>query len=489
MRVLFVTSEAHPLIKTGGLADVSGALPAALAKIDVDVRILIPAYKEVLAKLVNAEPLVTIDNLPEVGTVTLLLGEMPDSGTPVMAIVCPTLYERVGGPYQDTTGKDWLDNPLRFGILSKVAAILSDENSPVANWIPDVTHCNDWQSGLTPAYMHFEKQANPALKQAKSMISLHNMAFQGTFSADWIPQLGLPMAGYSINGYEYYGQLSFLKAGIFYADFLSTVSPTYAKEIQTVTFGFGLQGLLTTRKNDLLGILNGIDADEWNPETDPYLSKNYSDSLITGKKSVKKSLQKLLGLTIDADAPLLGIVSRLTYQKGLDLFLPIAESLLKRGCQLALLGSGDSDLEAGFKKLAVLYPTQVAVTIGYNEPLSHQVMSGTDMFIMPSRFEPCGLNQFYGLRYGTPPIVANTGGLADSVTDTNDATIKNSTANGYVMPNTDAKTLLQVIERAIADFKDAKKWRKIQKNGMTLDLSWKHSAMAYLNAYESLASK
>ena len=489
MRVLFVTSEAHPLIKTGGLADVSGALPAALAKIDVDVRILIPAYKEVLAKLVNARPLTTIDHLPGVGTVSILLGEMPDSGTPVMAIVCPTLYERAGGPYQDTTGQDWLDNPLRFGVLSKVAAILSDENSPVSDWVPDITHCNDWQCGLTPAYMYFEKQSNLALKQAKSIISLHNMAFQGTCSTDWVPQLGLPMTGYSINGFEYYGQLSFLKAGIFYADFLSTVSPTYAKEIQTVTFGFGMQGLLTSRKNNLLGILNGIDTDEWNPETDSYLAKNYSDSKIIGKKAVKKALQTQLGLTIDASAPLLGIVSRLTYQKGLDLFLPIAGSLLKQGCQLALLGSGDSELEIGFQKLVALYPAQVAVTIGYNEALSHQIMSGSDIFIMPSRFEPCGLNQFYGLRYGTPPIVANTGGLADSVTDTNDASVKNCTANGYVMPITDAKTLRITIERALKDFKDAKKWRKIQKNGMNLDLSWKHSAMAYLNAYEAMINE
>lgn len=486
MRVLFVTSEAHPLIKTGGLADVSGALPAALVKIGVDVRILLPGYKEVLAKLVNAKPLMTIDNLPEVGSVTLIIGEMPDSATPVIAIQCPTLYERAGGPYQDINGQDWLDNPLRFGVLSKVAALLSDENSPLSSWVPDVTHCNDWQCGLIPAYMHFEKQANPDLKQAKSIISLHNMAFQGTCSADWIPQLGLPITGFQINGYEYHGQLSFLKAGIFYADFLSTVSPTYAKEIQTVTFGFGLQGLLKARKNDLLGILNGIDTDEWNPETDPYLSKNYSDRFITGKKSIKKALQKQLGLKIDAYAPVLGIVSRLTHQKGLDLLLPIAKDLIKKGCQLALLGSGDSELENGFQKLAALYPSQVAVNIGYNEPLSHQIMAGSDMFIMPSRFEPCGLNQFYGLRYGTPPIVANTGGLADSVTDTNVETLKNSTANGYVMPSTNAKTLRSTIERAIKDFEDTKKWRKIQRNSMRLDLSWKHSALAYLKAYEAL---
>lgn len=489
MRVLFVTSEAYPLIKTGGLADVSGALPAALAKIEVDVRILIPAYKEVLAKLMNKKELTTIHNLPMVGTVTLISGNMPDSKTPVIAIKSVELYERTGGPYQDKNGLDWPDNPSRFGVLSKVAAILSDENSPLSSWIPDITHCNDWQSGLTPTYMHFEKKANPGLKQAKTIISLHNMAFQGTCSTDWIPQLELPLEGYQINGYEYYGQLSFLKAGIFYADFLCTVSPTYAKEIQTVNFGFGLQGLLSTRKNDLVGILNGIDTDEWNPETDQHLPKNYSDSLITGKKSVKKALQTKFALKIDANAPLLGIVSRLTYQKGLDLLLPIAESFLKQGCQLVLLGSGDSDLEIGFQKLAAFYPSQVSITIGYNEPLSHQIMAGCDIFIMPSRFEPCGLNQFYGLRYGTPPIVTNTGGLADSVTDTNDETMKNGTANGYVMPTTDSKTLRITIERAIQDFKDAKKWRKLQHNGMQKDLSWKHSAMSYLKAYEDLLAK
>lgn len=481
MRILFVSSEAHPLIKTGGLADVSGSLPAALTHLGADVRILIPGYSAVLEKLKNCQPIATIGQLPFVDTVTLLLGEMPDTGVPVLAIRCASLYERSGGPYVDASGRDWEDNPLRFGILSRVAAILSGTDSPLADWIPDITHCNDWQSGLTPTFMHYMQA-----KRAKSVLGIHNLAFQGNYPAEWVARLGLPAECFDIHGVEYHDQLSFLKAGIYYSDSLTTVSPTYAQEIQTPVYGFGLEGLLKARGHEIHGILNGIEMQEWNPAVDPHLAKNYDAENLAGKKAVKKALQTKLGLDVDPAAPLLGVVSRLTQQKGLDMFLTVAEPLLAQGCQVAVLGSGEASLEDGFKQLALKYPQQVGVTIGYNEPLSHQIMAGVDIFIMPSRFEPCGLNQMYGLRYGTPPVVTHTGGLADSVTDTHAVSLQNGTATGFVMDEANPQQLLASVQRALFYYRDPKTWRKIQRNGMLSDLSWDHSASAYMNLYTQL---
>ena len=486
MRILFVSSEAYPLIKTGGLADVSGSLPAALRALGADVRLLIPGYSAVLNNLLNCRQVAVIDHLPLVGSVTLIQGEMPDTGVPVLAISCPSLYQRSGGPYVDTGGREWEDNPLRFGILSRVAALLGCSDSPLANWIPDIVHCNDWQSGLTPAFMHFMRAGRTEFRQAKSMLSIHNILFQGNYSVDWIGRLGLPTASYHINGVEYYGQLSFLKAGVFYADVLTTVSPTYAKEIQTEEYGFGMHGLLTDRGHELYGILNGIDTQEWNPAKDPHLCKGYDSKRLDGKKAVKKALQARLGLDDDAEAPLLGVVSRLTHQKGLDMLSAVAEPLLLQGCQIAVLGSGEAALEQSFTDLALRYPRQVSATIGYNEPLSHQIMAGADIFIMPSRFEPCGLNQMYGLRYGTPPVVTRTGGLADSVQDSNETSLENGTATGFVMDAVEPHQLFSSIERALTCYRDPKIWRKIQHNGMRLDLSWVHSAKAYLDIYASL---
>lgn len=485
MRILFVTSEAFPLIKTGGLADVSGSLPAALRALGEDVRILIPGYPAVLKKLVNLKPLCSIENLPIVGRANLLMGYMPDTNVPVIAIDCPTLYERDSGPYINARGYDWEDNPIRFGVLSKVAAILAASNSPLnhieQSWLPDIVHCNDWQSGLTPAYM---KLTNPTA--AKSVLSVHNLAFQGAYDASMVEKLSLPRSSFQINGLEYYGQLSFLKGGVFYADAISTVSPTYAKEIQTAEYGFGMQGLLDLRGHEIKGILNGIDISEWNPETDPHLAKNYSSAKIIGKRAVKQSLQENFELQIDANAPLLGVVSRLTYQKGLDLLVQIAPDLIEKGVQIVVLGSGEAMLENSFKALAAQYPSQVAVTIGYNEPLSHQIMAGVDMFIMPSRFEPCGLNQLYGLRYGTPSVVTQTGGLADSVVDSNAQTLTNDTATGFKMTEVSASALEMAITRGLDYYQDAKIWRKIQHNAMNTDVSWKHSAQAYLDLYTEL---
>jgi starch synthase len=482
LRVLFATSEAFPLIKTGGLADVSGSLPTALQNLGVDIRILIPGYPAVLKNLTDLQPIATLNNLPVIDHAELLMGTISETKVKVMVIKSTGLYERDGGPYVDANWQEWLDNPVRFGILSKVAAILSGPNSPIADWRPDIMHCNDWQTGLAPAYMKLVEHS-----QAKSVISLHNMAFQGCYAPGWLSTLALPHTNFAVEGFEYHGQLSFLKAGIFYADTITTVSPSYAKEIQTATFGFGLEGLLSKRGDELKGILNGIETDEWNPEFDTHLIKPYSATKLAGKKLVKSALQERLGLQIDASAPLLGVVSRLTHQKGLDMLVPIMQQLVDSGCQLALLGSGERELEHAFRHLAVNNPNMVSVTIGYNEPLSHQIMAGSDMFIMPSRFEPCGLNQLYGLAYGTPPIVNATGGLADSVVDTNIITYKNKTANGFVMSEASSASLLSCIKQALNVFKnDESAWRQIQKNGMSQNLSWDKSALEYLAVYQKL---
>lgn len=484
MRILFVSSEAYPLIKTGGLADVSGSLPAAIRDLGMDIRILLPGYPAVLAKLQDKHLIMQIHQLPEVGSINLLAGKMPDTGVDVMAIESAQLFDRPGGPYTDGHGNDWNDNALRFGILSKVGALLSSEDSPLRDWIPDVVHCNDWQSGLTPAFLH-----HSSTHHATSIISIHNLAFQGNFSPDWVQRLGLPAHSYQMNGVEYYGQMSFLKAGIYYADSITTVSPTYAQEIQTEQYGFGMQGLLAARDQEIRGILNGIEIQEWNPATDPYLAKTYNLEHLADKKIVKKALQVQLGLEAAPHKPLLGVVSRLTHQKGLDIFLEIAEKLLAKHCQIAVLGSGETHMENGFKELAKRHPRQVSVSIGYKEPLSHQIMAGADIFIMPSRFEPCGLNQMYGLRYGTPPIVTHTGGLADSVRDSNSSTMKNNTATGFVMESAEAPQLLSAVERALVYYHDPRAWRKIQRNGMRRDVSWANSAKLYLDLYKALAKR
>jgi starch synthase len=474
-----VSSEIFPLIKTGGLADVSGALPTALQASGVDVKCLIPGYSTVLEKVENITFLGTLEVFKNISC-DLLSGTVPNTKLEVIIVKHAGLYERDGGPYTHPQGHDWSDNPMRFGVLSKVASLLSIYQS-FWDWVPDIVHCNDWQTGLAPYYMRQQ-----GLTEAKSLLSIHNIAFQGNFEQHWVKSLELSPKDFQIDGFEFYQQVSFLKAGIFYADQLSTVSPTYALEIQTDAFGFGLQGLLQLRSSDIVGILNGIDTEEWNPETDPYLPTVYSEKKLSGKAKVKTVLQEQLHLTVQQDAPLLGVVSRLTHQKGLDILIESMPELIALGCQFAILGGGEKSFEAQFIAYAEQYPNQVSVTIGYNEPLSHLIMAGVDIFMMPSRFEPCGLNQLYGLRYGTPPVVSNTGGLADSICHTNAETILNNTATGFVIENVNKMSLLVTIKQALSIWKDKKTWVKIQKNGMKKDVGWKHSADAYVALYEKL---
>jgi len=475
LKVLFATSEIAPLIKTGGLADVSSALPAALRAIGVDVRVLVPGYNQVIEQLTQHQTVAAFDDLPGFPLARLLSVTMAN-GVPLLVLDCPLLYQREGGPYQTAQGQDWADNAMRFGMLSKVAAVLGSDASPL-EWHPDLVHCNDWQTGLTPAYLHFAPGAVP------SIITIHNLAFQGNFPEETVQQLHLPASCFSIDGVEFYGNMSFLKAGLFYADHITTVSPNYAAEIQQDELGFGMQGLLATRHGSLTGILNGIDTSEWNTATDPYLAKPYSSANMTGKAANKNTLQRKMGLSIEPDVPLLGVVSRFTEQKGLDVLLEIAPLLSELPVQLAMLGSGDAQMQKTARDLSHLYPGKIAVHIGFSEELSHQVEAGADMFVMPSRFEPCGLNQLYSQRYGTPPVVHATGGLADSVVDCTPETLRDGSASGFVFIGMTAENLYATIQRAVGLYHDRLKWNMLCNNCMAKDFSWETSAEAYRAVY------
>jgi len=402
--ILFVTSEIYPLIKTGGLADISGSLPLALRTIGLDVRVLVPGYPAILEQLPGAKVLADVSSIAgDAGTARLLGANMPGSDLPLLLLDCPALYARPGGPYLSPEGMDWPDNVKRFGLLCQVGALLSASGTPL-KWQPDVVHCNDWQGGLIPALLHYSK-----IPHTKSIISIHNLAFQGNFDPRWIPRLGLPAASFAMNGVEFYGRFSFLKAGIYYADKVTTVSKSYAAEIQTPEFGCGLQGLLQERHADLYGIVNGI-ADDWNPALDKHLHQAYDSATLQEKAINKLQLQHELGLQTASAIPLLCVVSRLTVQKGIDLILACASELLHSGVQLAVLGSGEAQYEQRLHKLARSHPGLVSVTLGYNEGLAHRLIAGSDIFLMPSRFEPCGLSQMYSMAYGTPPVVRRTGG-------------------------------------------------------------------------------
>jgi starch synthase len=472
-RVLFVTPEIHPLIKTGGLADVSGALPAALRELGVEARVLVPGYQKVLAGARNKRLRHTFHDLPEADEVRLLSASLPGSDVPLLIIDCPVLYQRDGGPYQNPAGIDWPDNAQRFALLSRIGAILGSEASPIA-FRPDIVHCNDWQSALVPAYLHFMPGKNAA-----TVMTIHNLAFQGIFPPHVVTEVGLPPESFNIEGVEYYGNFSTLKAGLYYADHITTVSPTYAREIQQIALGFGMQGLLASRNNKLTGIVNGIDTNDWNPAADPHLVQGYDAGNMAGKTANKLALQEKMGLKRDPDIPLLGMISRITHQKGGDLLLEIAPQLLRENVQIVLLGTGETALENGFRNLSHAHPDKVGVTIGFDEGLSHLVEAGADMFLMPSRFEPCGLNQMYSQRYGTPPIVHATGGLTDTVEDG---------ITGFVFSPMTAEAFLASIRRALAAYCDKKAWRRIQRNAMTRDFSWKKSAEDYLALYKAVLS-
>lgn len=479
MRLLFAASEAAPMTKTGGLADVAAALPVALRDLDVDVRVLLPGYAPVLSAITEVQPLAALPALGVFPACKLLAAQGPD-GQPLIVLACPELYEREGGPYLDATGKDWPDNAVRFGLFSYVAALLSADSSP-NEWHPDVLQCNDWQSGLAPAYLRFGGRPH-----APSLMTVHNLAYQGIFPPIFVPRLGLPSQSLHIDGLEYHGNMSFLKAGLFYADRINTVSPTYAREIQSEPLGFGLHGLLAGRSDVLDGILNGIDERAWNPARDPALHTNYDAERLPDKARNKAELRRRFGLRQNPELPLLGIVSRLIPQKGIDLVVACAERLVAMPAQIIVLGTGDADIERDLTAIARDHAGTVAFMRGFDESLSHLIEAGADIFLMPSRFEPCGLNQMYSQRYGTPPVVRRTGGLADSVVDCTPATLAIDSATGFVFDSPTAAAFLAAVTRAVQTWRQPDVWRQVQRNGMTRNFSWKASARRYLDLYQMM---
>ena len=484
MRALFVTPECYPLVKTGGLADVTGALPLALVAEGVESRVVLPAYPGIVDQLDRVQ---VVSPLPDLfGGAGRLLAGTASTGLAVLAVEAPHLYGRAGGIYLGPDGTDWPDNDLRFAALSWVGALVAAGRLALGGWRPDLVHAHDWQAGLVPAYLRLGVVTGPDRHMPPTLLTIHNLAFQGLFPAARLTRVRLPVGAYDVDGVEYYEQISFLKAGVRYADHVSTVSPTYAREILTVAQGMGFDGVLRTQTGEVTGIVNGIDDDVWDPWNDTHLVAPYSARQMKGKAADKAALQRELGLAVDPGAPLFCVVSRLTEQKGLDLLLTALPDLLAVGAQLAVLGTGAADLEAGFLAAATARPESVAAVIGYDEALSHRMQSGADAIVVPSRFEPCGLTQLYGLRYGTLPVVARVGGLADTVIDANPAAVGDGVATGFVFSPVDAVALADAIGRAVAAFRDAKQWATMQRRAMTRDVSWRRAATRYAELYRQL---
>jgi starch synthase len=477
LAVLSIASEIFPLIKTGGLADVAGALPAALAREDVAIRTLLPGYKAVLAKLESAEPARVYADLFG-GPARVLAGRA--AGLDLFLLDAPHLFDRVGNPYLGPDGRDWGDNALRFAALARVGADIG--KGAIPGYAPQVVHAHDWQAALAPVYLHYDGGARP-----KTIITIHNLAFQGHFPASVLGAIGLPVRAMSINGVEYFNGVGYLKGGLQFADRITTVSPTYAREIMTTEFGMALDGLLRVRASVVEGIVNGIDDSVWNPATDPELAVNYSALRIDMRARNKAALQQRLGLAVAAQPPLFGVISRLTLQKGLDLLLAETADIVGRGGQLALLGSGEKGLEQGFREAERAHPGVVAGVFGYDEGLSHLMQAGIDFIVVPSRFEPCGLTQLCGLRYGATPIVARVGGLADTVIDANDAALSAGVATGVQFAPPATASLAHALNRAFALYADDAAMRRTRLNGMRADVSWRGPAKRYAALYRALA--
>jgi starch synthase len=475
-KVLFVTSEVHPLIKTGGLADVSGSLPKALAELGADIRIILPNYQGI--KKLNDIYYKSTINVN--GTdVNILESKLPDSNVTVWLIDYPKFYKLPGNPYTDSSGQPWPDSAERFALFCRAAVEIA-MNRAYLDWKPDIVHCNDWQSGLVPALLSVE-QPRPA-----TLFTIHNLAYQGVFPRSVNYALNLPEPLMESDGIEFHGMLSFLKSGLAYSDRITTVSPTYAKEIQTKEFGCGLEGLLSYRKEVLDGIINGVDTHDWNPETDPNLNANFSYSKLNKKLINKSALQQRMSLPINKKIPVFGLISRLVEQKGIDVLLDCLTEVLDLPIQLVILGSGDKVYEQQLLAFAEANPKKIAVKIGYDESLAHLIEAGSDIFLMPSRYEPCGLNQMYSQLYGTIPIVSKVGGLADTVIDAIPQTLANNTATGIAFHGTLSGTLLEAIKRTVMLYSQQEAWRQMQINGMLKDFSWRKSAEQYMALYEQL---
>lgn len=472
-KILFITSEVFPLIKTGGLADVSGSLPIALKALGHDVRILMPDY----ASILSSHDFRPVRSLGDGNRgITILEGRLPGSEVPLWGLSHRDFFSRKGNPYLGEDGQPWPDNAERFSLLCHVGVELAMDRLGL-DWKPDVVHCNDWQTGLIPALLSDEIQ-RPAV-----VFTLHNLAYQGVFPRETFTRLRLPSRLWSHQALEFYEQFSFIKGGLVFSDRINTVSPTYAREIQGKEFGCGLDGVLSHRRDRLCGILNGIDTEAWNPATDPHLPTHFDADHIEKRSALKRTLQERFGLQQDPAIPLLAGVGRLVEQKGIDLLIELLPWLAEKNLQIALIGTGNRRYEQTLQQWSRLFPGRIAIYIGYDEARAHLVEAGADIFLMPSRFEPCGLNQMYSQRYGAVPLVRRVGGLADTVQDATPVTLAQGTATGIVFEDATPEALLEAIERALGLYEETLVWRGIQTAGMGKDFSWETSARHYVDLY------
>ncbi|MCA1405989.1 glycogen synthase GlgA [Ensifer sp. IC3342] len=479
MNILSVASEVYPLVKTGGLADVVGALPAALLPHGIKTRTLVPGYPAVLHKLKKRKKVGGFDNLFG-HSATVFSAEI--NGLDLLVLDQPALYQRDGGPYLDTTGRDYPDNFRRFAALSLAAAEIAGDNI-ISGWKPDIVHVHDWQTALTPIYMRFGSAPD-----MPTVMTIHNIAFQGQFGASVFPELSLPPEAFSVQFLEYYGDVGFLKGGLQTATAITTVSPSYAQEILTPEFGMGLDGLLSSRVDSLIGIANGIDADAWDPQTDPHIAEHYTAGTLKRRAANRRALEERFGLD-KTPGPIFSVISRLTWQKGMDLVAEVTDDIVALGGKLVVLGSGDSALEGALLAAASRHRGHIGMVTGYDEPLSHLMQAGADAILIPSRFEPCGLTQLYGLRYGCVPVVARTGGLADTVIDANEAALSARVATGFQFLPVTADGLRLAIRRVLRAYSESKVWARMQNQGMKCDVSWAKSAERYVSLYSGLLAK
>ncbi|MCG8709716.1 glycogen synthase GlgA [Brenneria sp. 4F2] len=478
MQVLHVCSELFPLLKTGGLADVAGALPAAQIQAGMDARVMLPAFPDLKKGIADTQIVRELDTFA--GRVALLYGYF--NGVGIYLVDAPTLYQRAGSPYHNPEQYAYADNYLRFALLGWMGCELACGLD--LHWRPDVVHAHDWHAGLTCAYL--AARGRPA----KSVFTVHNLAYQGLFDARHLAEIQLPPDFFQIHGLEFHGQISYLKAGLYYADHVTTVSPTYAHEITLPAYGYGMEGLLKTREEEgrLSGILNGVDDAIWDPAHDPLLTSHYNRDMLVNKAENKRHLQTAMGLRLDEKAPVFAIVSRLTSQKGLDIALSAVPDLLDQGGQLVVLGAGDAPLQEGFLAAAAKYHGQVGVQIGYHEAFSHRIIGGADVIMVPSRFEPCGLTQLYGLKYGTLPLVRRTGGLADTVADCSLENLADGLASGFVFHDCNVVSLSRAIRRVFVLWARPTLWRYVQRQAMAMDFSWQIAAQAYRALYQRLSA-
>jgi starch synthase len=479
LNVLFVTAELYSLAKEGGLADVSASLPRALQKRGIDVRIVMPAYPQALDRARSLRKVLSLANPVGFGETRLLETHLPGSDVPVLLVDCPSLYGRKGGLYRDGNGCDWADNDVRFALLSHVSAAIA--RGLVAQWRPDIVHANDWHTGLLPALLSECDRLRTA-----TVFTIHNLAYQGCFAKDRFEGLRLPES--SKSALEFYGKISFLKAGIDLADAITTVSPTYAKEIMTVECGCGLDETLRERAACVRGILNGVDYAIWDPGADQHIVRNYSEQTAALKAVNKRVLQSEMGLDVDAEKPLLAFASRLVHQKMPDAVLETLPLLVEDGMQFALVAEGERDYQNRFRALADDYPGRVAVRIGYEERQAHRLMAGADILLHPSRFEPCGLVPIYALRYGTIPVVRSSGGMADTVIDATASALQRGTATGFSFEPPNATQLLRAVRRAHTLYRQPTIWHRLRQSAMRQDFSWGRSAQAYVDTYYALTN-